>query len=151
MTEDVILTEQGEALMRRICTVATLALALAAVPAIGFGFTPSSPNQAAASAKSKPSKTTVATQTTSGVVKSVDESKLVITRAGKKPGDMTFMLNGSTHRAGTIEPGARVSIRYTVEQGSNLAAAVTAQAPKTASKKPASKPAAKATPKAASR
>ena len=72
----------------------------------------------------------VASHATTGVVKSVDASSLVISRTGKKPGKMTFTVNPSTHREGTIEAGASVSIRYREEGKTNVATAITAQRPK---------------------
>jgi hypothetical protein len=69
------------------------------------------------------------THATSGVVKSVDDATLVITRSGKA-GEMTFTLNPSTHREGTISVGAPVSVRYHAEGKTNIATAVQAHAKK---------------------
>jgi len=47
---------------------------------------------------------TAATHATTGVVKSIDDSTLVIARSGKK-GDMTFAVSPSTHREGSVAAG----------------------------------------------
>jgi hypothetical protein len=48
----------------------------------------------------------------SGVVKVVDRTSLVITRAGKTPVEMTFGVNASTVREGLIAVGTRVQVRF---------------------------------------
>lgn len=114
--------------MRNLVTTAVLVGALSggsvAVLAAQAGKAP-----AQSAAKPSP-KATVASHATTGVVKSVDTTTLVITRTGKKPGEMTFALNPSTHREGSIEAGASVSIRYREEGKTNVATAITAQRPK---------------------
>ena len=105
--------------MKRIA-IALLVGAMAAVPAAGF---------AAPTAKAK---TTAATKTaaahaTTGVVKSIDEKTLVITRPGKKEHEMTFALNASTQREGTVAVGSTVSVRYQVEGKTHVASALMVQ------------------------
>lgn len=48
----------------------------------------------------------------SGVVKFVDRTRLVITRAGKTPVEMTFSVNASTQKEGAIVAGAKVQVRF---------------------------------------
>jgi hypothetical protein len=48
----------------------------------------------------------------SGVVKFVDRARLVITRAGKTPVEMTFSVNPSTQKEGAIAVGAKVQVRF---------------------------------------
>lgn len=48
----------------------------------------------------------------SGVVKFVDRARLVITRAGKTPVEMTFSVNPSTQKEGAIAAGAKVQVRF---------------------------------------
>lgn len=48
----------------------------------------------------------------SGVVKFVDRTRLVITRGGKTPVEMTFGVNGSTQKEGAIAAGAKVQVRF---------------------------------------
>jgi hypothetical protein len=59
----------------------------------------------------------------SGVVKFVDRTKLVITRAGKIPVEMTFSVNASTQHEGPIVVGAKVQVRF---RGDGHPAAATA-------------------------
>ena len=70
---------------------------------------------------------TAASHATTGVVKSVDANTLVITRPGKKGGEMTFAVNSSTHREGAVEIGSNVSVRYQQEGSSRVATAITAR------------------------
>jgi len=85
----------------------------------------------AASAKPAVEKSaSTATHSVQGVVKSVDASSLVITKSGKKGGDMTFKLDSTTQKDGSIATGSPVSIRYRMEGSSMVATAVNAEAPK---------------------
>ena len=77
---------------------------------------------------------TAATHATTGVVKSIDDSTLVITRTGKK-GDMTFAVNTTTHREGTVAVGSQVSVRYQEAGKALTATAITVQPTKQAAKK----------------
>jgi hypothetical protein len=87
----------------------------------------------------KPAKK-VASKTTSGVVKSVSDSQLVITKgSGKSAKDETFAVNGSTTKTGTIEAGAKVQVHYTSEGTTMTATAIAASAPKAAAKSSAKK------------
>jgi hypothetical protein len=104
--------------MRRHITTVLLVGALTAVPLVGFAAS-GKVQQPAASAAGKPA--SVATHATRGVVKSVDAKTLVITRADKKNHEMTFTLEPSTHRQGTVAVGAPVSVRYR-EDGKTLVA-----------------------------
>ena len=67
-----------------------------------------SSNSAAKSAAAKPA--AAATHSVQGVVKSVDASSLVITKSGKKGGDMTFKLDSTTQRDGSITTGSPVVV-----------------------------------------
>jgi hypothetical protein len=66
----------------------------------------------------------------SGVVKSVDATSLLITRAGKHPAEMTFVLTDSTHRDGPIDVGARVQVRFRTDGSTRIATAILAVPPK---------------------
>ena len=91
-------------------------------------------------------KTPMATHSTTGTVKSIDSNTLVISRPGKKGGDMTFSVNGSTQKDGTVGVGSNVTVRYQNEGKMMVATAISERAAKQmASSKPAStsKPAAK--------
>ena len=63
-------------------------------------------------------------------MKSVDASSLVITTSGKKGGDMSFKLDSTTQKEGSIASGSPVSIRYRMDGSSMVATAVNAEAPK---------------------
>jgi hypothetical protein len=112
------------ATMKRILTV-VLAGMLSAVPCGAFaaqaGGTKSQPP--AKPAATKPA----ATHATAGVVKSVDDNSLVITRSGKNGGEMTLGLNAATQRKGTVAVGSSVSVRYRDEGTSHVATAITVQ------------------------
>lgn len=69
-----------------------------------------------------------AVHATKGVVKSVDATTLVITKAGGKGPENSFMLNASTQRQGSIAAGATVDVRYRVEGKDKVATAVSAEA-----------------------
>jgi hypothetical protein len=68
----------------------------------------------------------VAIHATRGVVKTVDDTTLVIVRFSHR-GEMTFSLRASTKREGAITPGATVSVRYLEEGQMNVATAVALQ------------------------
>jgi hypothetical protein len=60
----------------------------------------------------------------SGVVKTIDKTRLVITRPGKTPVEMTFSVNSSTQREGVIEAGAKVQVRFRGDARSAIATAI---------------------------
>jgi hypothetical protein len=135
--------------MRKPLLTALVAGALSAAPLVAFGQTTtakapakasSTASQATPSQASAKSEST--THSTRGVVKSINDSTLVITRSGKNAGDMTLALNSSTHREGTVAVGTPVSVRYMHEGKNYVATAITAQ--------PGKAPAAQAKPSASS-
>jgi hypothetical protein len=105
------------------------AVALSAVLLAG-GAAASQANPPNAPAQSHPATTAVSNHALSGVVKSVDATTLVVTRAGKSPGEMTFVLSPSTHRDGAIGVGATVQVRFRTEQDTHVATAILATASK---------------------
>lgn len=109
--------------MRNTFALIVAACTLMLVPAMGAA-APSVPQTkpAAKSSHAQP-----ASHATTGVVKSIDETTLIITRSGKSGGEMTFDLNTATHREGALEVGVPVSIRYRDEHNAHIATAVTAQ------------------------
>jgi hypothetical protein len=103
--------------VRTSLLIATLVL----TPAFGFAQTP----------KPTPKPTAPASHSTTGTVKSVDGTSLVITqKSGATSKEMTFVLNDSTQKKGTIAAGAAVDVRYKTEGKSNVATAVTVQVKK---------------------
>jgi len=111
-------------------------LALAALPASAFAQSTAakpSTKPAAVSTTAKNSTTKVASHATTGVVKSMDTTSLVIAHGGKNGKDMTFALNASTEKDGAVAVGSPVSIRYRQEGSSNIAMAVMLDRAKSAS------------------
>ena len=80
--------------------------------------------------KAKTTTVAAATHSTSGIVKSVDATSLVITKTAKATKTLTFVLNATTVKKGDLAAGARVEVRYRAEGKQNIATAVTASAPK---------------------
>jgi hypothetical protein len=83
-----------------------------AAPVPGLGQTSSTAPKSLKPAKSAAARTAT-THSARGVVKSVDSNSLVIERGiGKKKAEMTFALDATTHRAGDINVGSTVAVRY---------------------------------------
>jgi hypothetical protein len=81
-------------------------------------------------------KTTPASHTVKGTVKSLDNSSLVL--SPKKGGDMTFVVDNSTAKTGSPAVGSEVSVKYHTEGKTMMATAIAAQpAKQVASAKPA--------------
>jgi hypothetical protein len=121
----------------RNLTKAIAIAAMLAFPVASFAQTaPAAPaaKQSAATKTEKPASTKkVATKTTTGTVKSVSDSQLVITHgSGKSAKDETFAVNASTTKTGTVETGSKVSVHYTTEGSAMTATAISASAPKAA-------------------
>jgi hypothetical protein len=104
--------------------------ALMLVGVLGSGVAFAQTSKPASSTAAKPAAKPAATHSVQGVVKSIDESSLVITKSGKKGGDMSFKLDPSTQKDGSITTGTAVSIRYHMDGSTNVATAVNAEAPK---------------------
>ena len=122
----------------RNLTKAIAIAAMLAFPVASFAQTaPAAPAPAKSAAKSeKPASKKVATKTTSGTVKSVSDSQLVITHgSGKSAKDETFVVNASTTKTGTVETGAKVQVHYTAEGSTMTATSISAAAPKASSSK----------------
>jgi hypothetical protein len=105
--------------VRTSLLIATLVL----TPAFGFA-------QGSQKPTPKPTPAAAASHSTTGTVKSVDGTSLVITKASGTPKEMTFVLNDSTQKKGTIATGAAVEVRYKTEGKSMVATAVTVQVKK---------------------
>src|SRR5512138_1567008 len=116
------LTKVETTIMRHVITTA-LVVGLAAIPVVGFAAAPRTTPKPTVQHASAP-KQAVAIHATSGIVKSMDATTLVITRQGKKQGEMTFSLSASTRRDGAIAVGSPVSIRYQKEGNKDVATAI---------------------------
>ena len=115
--------------MHKMMKAAALVVALSAAPAIAFAAKQTTPAPSSA-AKHPASKPAVATKSTTGVVKSIDATSLVISHQGKKGAEETFTLDPSTQKEGNIQVGTTVSVHYKTEGKSKMATAVMAQQPK---------------------
>jgi len=120
--------------MRNVLRQAIVIGALSAVPVMAFPATP----PGAAPASRHAVKAEAASHATTGTVRSINATSLVIARSGKKGGDTRFVLNPSTQREGDIAVGSMVSVRYRDEGGTHVATAVAArhQQQKQAGRKP---------------
>jgi hypothetical protein len=121
--------------MRQFMTALALvaACSMAVVTTIGAQAKPATKTAA---------KSTMATHSTTGTVKSIDSNTLVISKPGKKGGDMTFTVNGSTQKDGTVSVGSNVTVRYQNEGKTMVATAISERAGKAmASTKSTNKPA----------
>jgi hypothetical protein len=96
--------------MQKIRTAAMVLGVMLAVPMTGLAAPAAVPGQTKSTAPKsvRPAKT----HSARGVVKSIDANNLVIERTGKKKKELTFALDGTTHRAGDINVGSRVAVRY---------------------------------------
>jgi hypothetical protein len=121
--------------MRMFTKAAILAAALA-IPAVSFAQAPAAAPKADKKAAAK-SAANVATHTTSGTVKSVSDSSLVITGKGAK--EETFTLNASTKKTGDVKEGAKVTVAYTTEGSAMTATSIKASAAKASKKSTAKK------------
>jgi hypothetical protein len=115
--------------MRNVMKAAAL-VAMFAIP--GAVFAAQAPaKKATAKPAATETKAAVSNHTTSGVVKSVSDSSLVITKAGK---DQTFTVNASTEKKGPVETGSHVAVHYTMDGKNMVATAITGQPAKPATK-----------------
>jgi hypothetical protein len=119
--------------MKRVTTTthistAFLLGALTLVPSAGFAAArrPSS----APAPVTHASRHATAMHATRGVVKSIDDTTLVVTRTGGRHAEMVFALNSSTQRTGAIAAGTAVTIRYRDEGKTRVATAILAEAAK---------------------
>jgi cold shock CspA family protein len=110
--------------MRTFTKAAAFVAVMALVPAVGFA---QATKKAAAKTESAAKKTAVSAHTTTGTVKSISDSSLVITKGGK---DETFVVNSTTEKKGTVDTGAKVSVHYTMDGKNMVATAIAAAAPK---------------------
>ena len=117
----------------------TAALVLGALMMASAAFAQTAPATKPAPAAKKPaaSAPAAATHATSGVVKSIDDSKLVISKSATKGPETTFAVNASTQKEGTIAAGTSVDVRYKTEGKEKVATAISVHEAKakTAAKK----------------
>jgi hypothetical protein len=104
----------------------TAALVLGALMMASAAFAQTAPATKPAPAAKKPaaSAPAAATHATTGVVKSIDDSKLVIAKSATKGPETTFAVNASTQKEGTIAAGTTVDVRYKTEGKEKVATAI---------------------------
>lgn len=118
--------------MRNTFTALILTGGLVLSPFAAFGAPAAAQAQSAAKdakGAAKGAKAAKSEHVTTGTVKSVDATTMVVTRSGKKHTEMTFDLPPSVHREGTVAVGAHVSIRYHEEGNKHVATAITVRRP----------------------
>jgi hypothetical protein len=112
--------------MRVLVTAGLIAAVLSMAPIGLLAATETQSSQKSATKVSTP-----ASHATTGVVKSIDDTTLVITKHGKKETNaMTFVIDPSTHKEGSIEVGSSVSVRYHADGKKLIASAIAIQQPK---------------------
>ncbi len=123
----------------RMFTKAAILVAALAIPAATFAqgtAAPAAKEKKAPAAMKEAGKAAVASHTTSGTVKSVSDSSLVITKgAAKNAKEVTFTVNASTKKTGDVKEGSKVTVAYTTEGGTMTATSIKAAAAKAKSKK----------------
>jgi uncharacterized protein (DUF2147 family) len=122
--------------MKRARTVAMVLGVLLTASAASFAAqTPAAPAPAAKSAPAKKAPAAPATHATSGVVKSINDSSLVISKSATKGPETTFVVNSSTQKEGNVAVGSMVDVRYTSDGKTKTATAVTVHEAKPAKAK----------------
>jgi len=125
-----------EAFMLKVTKAVVLAAALA-VPVAAFAQATAPAKKTAAHKEAAPK---VASKTTTGTVKSVSDSSLVIEHgSGKAAKEETFTVNASTKKDGDVAAGSKVTVAYTTEGTTMTATSIKASAAHAAAKKPAKK------------
>jgi len=109
--------------MRTTLAVLMVAGSLTAAPLAALAGTPGGTPAAAA----KTAKAAQSDHATSGTVKSISDTSLVLTKSGKKHHEMTFQLDKSVQKDGAVAVGSHVSIRYRDDGKKHVATAITAQ------------------------
>ena len=103
--------------MKRLRIVALVAV-MTALPLVS-----SAQSQPAAPKAQPASKPITATMT--GIVKSVDDTSMVITRSNAKGPEETFQLSTATTRKGDLIAGDTVKVQYYLDDAKKVATAVT--------------------------
>ena len=126
--------------MKYVRVAAILGVLALAVPAAAMAQTSSAKTQkstASASTKTTSAKkpATPPTASAKGVVKSTDETSLVISHSATKGPEQTFVLDSSTQKHGDLTVGSTVDVKYRVaDNGKKVATVVTVEAKKAPAK-----------------
>jgi len=108
--------------MKNLRSTAIAVAWLTVLPAVAFA-TPAA--QTTHSKSTAPKTKHAATHAMKGVIKTVDDKTLVV---AQKPGsghEMTFVIDPSTEKVGTMNVGSTVDVRYRTEAKRHIATAVT--------------------------
>ena len=111
--------------MKHVRTAAVVLGALLTVSAVGFASQATSAPAKPAAAPAAKKASTPAVHATSGVVKSVSDTSLVISKSATKGPETTFVVNASTQKEGNVAVGSMVDVRYHDEGKEKIATAVT--------------------------
>jgi hypothetical protein len=116
--------------MRTRPVAVVLLSSLLAVPALSSASilqSTSSGRSGSQSARPAPPKPAAVVHSTKGVVKAIADTSMVLTLPSGKVKEMTFTLNPSTERKGTVSVGATVQVRYKTEGTQQIATAISVQ------------------------
>ena len=105
--------------MHKTLAVLMMAGSLTAAPLGAMAGTP-------AAAPAAAGKSAKAEHATTGTIKSMSDTTLVLTTSNKKHHEMTFQLDPAVHKEGAISTGSHVSIRYRNDGDKHVATAITA-------------------------
>ena len=134
---EALIEKEGVCDMKQSRTVAIVLGALLTVSAAAFAAgsqTPATAAKSSAAKKAPAAAAAPASHAMMGVVKSIDDTKLVTTKAAGKGPETTFVLNASTQKEGAIAVGSMVDVRYTTEGKQKVATAVSLHSAKPAKK-----------------
>ena len=109
--------------MRNLRSTAIAVAWLTLLPAVGFAAPLAQTTHSKSSSAPKTNHT--ATHATRGVIKTVDDKTLVVSQKAKSGHEMTFVLDPSTEKVGTMSVGSTVDVRYRTEAKKHIATAVT--------------------------
>jgi uncharacterized protein DUF5666 len=102
--------------------VLLMALPALAAPAVAGAPQTSTKTSTSKSSTSTKTKSSTSTHNMKGVVKSIDETSMVVERgSGKNKQNMTFTLDSSTHRGGDIKVGETVNVHYRTDASKLMA------------------------------
>ena len=107
--------------MRNFRSTAVAVAWLTLLPAVGFA----APAAQTHSKSTAPKAKHAATHAMKGVIKTVDDKTLVVSEKAGSSHEMTFVLDPSTEKVGTMSVGSTVDVRYRTEAKRHIATAVT--------------------------
>ena len=108
--------------MRNLRSTAIAVAWLTLLPAVGMAAPLA---QTTHSKSSAPKAKHAATHATRGVIKTVDDQTLVVSQKAGSGHEMTFVIDPSTEKVGTMSVGSTVDVRYRTEAKRHIATAVT--------------------------